>query len=266
MATSDQMAWAPESNPHADLFDNENMEALDDLFDFSQYGPSLLEAWDLPELEDGSHDEPVDSSMQGPNEDSFDLIIDATTNSQRDAQLETALDSAPPLSANSIWHSAFLENGDGVSTLLPQSEGGHPEDPIINMEDLFEKSSTANEFFGFDGNKFPPQQTTIFHNFPIYGQPTQPNTYTSPSANFNPSIFDLNPASSIAPEQFPFQRFTVLTDDEPSNHIPKSADNSRAVQSITLPSLSSIQFLRSEDTMLSPLPKKRYPPSLQNLH
>jgi len=160
MATSDQMAWAPESNLHADLFDSENMEALDDLFDFSQYGPSLLEAWDLPELEDGNHNQPVASSMQEPSKDSMDFPINAKTNSQRDAQHETALDSAQPLSANSNWHSAFLENGDGVSALLPQSEGGRPEDPIINIEDFFEKSSTANEFFGFDGNKFRSQQTT----------------------------------------------------------------------------------------------------------
>ena len=55
MATSDEMAWTPESNLH-DLLNDENMKALDDLFDFSQYGPSLLGAWEPPELEDGDHD------------------------------------------------------------------------------------------------------------------------------------------------------------------------------------------------------------------
>ena len=119
--------------------------------------------------------------------------------------------------------------------------------------------STANEFFGFD-IRFPPQQTKIFQDFPIHGQTTHPITYISPSANFDPSIFDLNSTSSFAPGQFPLQRFTELTDDEPLEHTGEIDRQSRSVESLALPSQSAIHFRRSEDTMLSPLPKKRYLP------
>jgi len=207
MATGAEIAWAPEPNLD-DLLDDETMKTLDDMFDFSQYGASLLGAWDLPELAD---DGPVESSIQEPSQDSFDFLIDGTTISQKDAHIETALDPAP---------------------------------------------STATEFFGFD-NRFPPQQTETFQDFPIHRQTTHPIAYTSPSASFDPSIFDLNPTSSFGPGQFPLQRFTELTDDEPWDQTGEIARQSRSVQSLTLPSQSSIHFRRSEDTMLSPLPKKR---------
>ena len=207
MATDVEMAWAPEPNLD-DLLDDETMKTLDDMFDFSQYGASLLGAWDLPELAD---DGPVESSMQELSQDSFDFLIDGTTISQKDARIETAPDPAP---------------------------------------------STANEFFGFD-NSFPPQQTKTFQDFPIHGETTHPITYTSPSASFDPSIFDLNPTSSFAPDQFPLQRFTELNDNETSDQTGELAPQSRSVQSLNLPSQSSIHFRRSEDTMLSPLPRKR---------
>src|SRR5271170_1081127 len=162
MTTDAEMEWAPESNLY-NLFNDEDMEALDDLFDFSQYGPSLLAAWDLRDLEDGNHDEQIESSVQEPSQDSFDFPTNATAISQRDAQAETAFEPAPSFVANSLEHSAFVESGNGVSTLLPHSEGDRLTEPIINIEDFFEKPSTANEFFDFD-NTFPRQETGTFRD------------------------------------------------------------------------------------------------------
>lgn len=259
MATEDNWTSVPEPN-FEDMFDDQTLDNLDELFNFSQYDASFFATWDPLErvAGGGGREEEIEPPVHDMDNLDFDVQINGATTAETDPQCS---DPVPPSSAGPFLNPGFLNETNPSPTVFRQFTNNPPKGWIMDINDFFNPPSTSNEFFGF-GDGWSQQSTEAFPDFPIPGGSTTNAVYMTPTAIFNPSIFDLTSSTQIPSVQFPLQRFTELPDEEP---IMEGVAHSQELQIPLQSSRPEIQFRRTEETMTSTQPKKRYFPTCQNL-
>lgn len=259
MATEDNWTSVPQPS-FDDMFDNQTLDNLDELFDFLQCDASFFATWDPLELVAGGGglEEQIEPPMHDMDNLDFDVQINGATTAETDPQ---GSDLVTPSSADPFPNPRFLNETNPPPTVFRQFTNDPPKDSIMDINDFFNPPSTSNEFFGF-GDGWSQQSTQAFPDFPIPGGSATNAVYMTPTAIFSPSIFDLTPSTQIPSVQFPLQRFTELPDEEP---IMEGAAHSQEPQIPLQSSRPEIPFRRTEETMISTLPKKRYAPACQTL-
>ena len=227
MATDNQFEYAPESGFH-DMFDNQSLDNLGDLFEFSQYDTSFLDTWETPVPDgDGVEHEGVEPPYTEVDQFTMDAEAD-----------HPGMNPAAPSSANAFSAPCFLSGTNATPMALRQFTN--------DQQDLFS---------GFD-SAWSHRSTEVTPGFPIHGTSASPATYMTPSAILSSSIFDLNARTQIT-EHFAPQRFTELDDEEPIVERGATFPEIEIAQQSSRP---EIQFRRTEEIIVTDLPRKRYSP------
>jgi hypothetical protein len=261
MAAADDRGWKAASSEH-DLFDDENLEYLDELFNRSHDRASILGRWDLPGIEDFNRGVHTKTYVNAP---SFPMASHHDWRNGIYGASDLSFESGADI--NSRTELNTISSADPSFQSIPFDEILHTSPPFSestnhsnihanqNIDDRFGTPSFREANFGFEAG-FPQQNGNASCQLQAYTQTIGENWHVSPLTTIETSIVDLSPSYPLTPHQSSVPRFIKFRDNQSMNASTPTARNCWASQAETLHSSRPLaDFRRLKDTAIN-VPRK----------